>query len=434
MKLLKNKKRNNLCILPRRWGKTSFVIYLLSKLAIKKENQRLAYSAPTAKLMLQMWEDLTSILEPIITRISREDRTVKLINGSLINLWSSDDPQSGRGRKYHIWLHDECQRDRNLNKFIKGSVRPTLADYQGELWILGTANGIGSELHDFYLECLTDSSWQVAQGHISDNPYIEKEEIDIMFRDMGPSLAAQELESQWVRVDGVAPLVRESTWKELYGLLPDEGRFVPRVMAFDGSVTGDLSVLVAVSHINHTDHYYVDYDDIITFSPSDGIEGEIDYDHVEKVIWGLWQTGRYAVIAYDKYQAVAMMQRLKRKGVKVLEINQNSTRLSADSFLRQLINESRIHHPDHDELNEHMYAATTKYVGNGAIRIVKGSKKHKIDLAVALSMAVWANKILNPGSFQEYKPTVGTQYKEPTVIQAKDNPFEYLKRLSPFRK
>lgn len=378
--------------------------------------------------MIQNWEDMIDILRPIITRSSREDRRIELINGSFIEMWSTDDPQAGRGRKYHLWVHDEAQRDRNLIKFVRGSARPTLADYRGELWVLGTANGEGSDFHEFYLECIQDRLWQVAHGRLEDNPYIDPDEITQLRKDLGPELAAQEIDSQWVRVDGITPFARKMLWDDCYAEKRDTTN--SRVLAVDGSISGDTTAIVGVWKDGPDGDFYVDYDDIISFYPEVGT-GEIDYIGVEAKLTELWQTGRYSHIAYDPYQLVSLMQRLKAKGVRTFEFTQNSMRLKADGYLRQLVIDGRIHHPQHEVLTEHILNATLKYT-NDSFRMVKASRASKIDLAVCLSMAAWTLHNVGGSSMQVYKPVVGpslaTRQANPQLPTG-PSPFGYIKQF-----
>lgn len=437
-KILKNRRRNNLLVLSRRYGKTSLGHYLVCRGSIERERTRTAWSSPTWKLMIQGWEDIIQILRPIIVRKSREDRRIELLNDSLIEFWSTDDPQAGRGRKYHRWVHDEAQRDRNLVKFFRGSARPTLADYKGESWVLGTANGEGSQFHEFYLECVGDPSWQVAHGRLEDNPYIDPEEIATMRRDLGPELAAQEIDSQWVRVDGITPLVRKTQWDLLYE--EKENRSRTRALAIDASVKHDKTAIVACWLDELTDVTYVDYNDVQMIEP-DPQTGEVDYEELEEQLWARWQTGRYHIFAYDPYQMVSLAQRLKRRGVRVMEFTQNSMRLKGDGLLRQLINQNKLRHPGHDMLTDHVLSATLKYV-NEAFRLVKGAKDDKIDLAVALSMACWALNQTKAQAMQTYTPVTDAAMV-PHLQQAQRNlsqfmksgsVFDYIKGINPYER
>ena len=76
--ILDNRLRNNLLVLSRRYGKTTLGQYISCRGAIKSPETRVAWSAPTWKLMIQNWEDMIEILRPIITRSSREDRRIEL--------------------------------------------------------------------------------------------------------------------------------------------------------------------------------------------------------------------------------------------------------------------------------------------------------------------------------------------------------------------
>jgi hypothetical protein len=429
--LLRNRKRNNLLVLSRRWGKTTLSSRILLHAALVKEDYRGAWSAPTWKLMLETFEGHRDMLQKVTSRVTREDRRIELVNGSVLEYWSSDDPSAGRGRKYHCWVSDETQRQRNIVPFIRGSVRPCLADYRGELWVLGTANGEGSPFHEFYQDCVSNKrGWQVAHGSLDQNPYIHPEEIAQMREDLGPELAAQELDSRWVRVDGVAPMVRAPVWSALYG--ERENRQTSRVLALDGSVSGDTTALVGVWRDPFTDEFFTDYSDVLMMEPELD-SGEINYASLENAIWQRWQTGRYSLLAYDPYQTVSLIQRLKQKGVRTLEFTQNAMRLKADSFLRQLINEGRYHHPDHPSLTEHMLNATIKYNGDKQFRMVKSQKAAKIDLAVALSMACWALHVGGSQATQSYTPLSGGSKRTLTAPATSiPSPFDYLKGIKPW--
>jgi hypothetical protein len=405
-------------------GKTTLTGRVLKHAALTTERYRAAFSAPTWKLMMETFEGYRNSLQPAISRVSREDRRIELVNGSVIEFWSSDDNQAGRGRRYHLWVSDESQRQRNLSTFIRGSVRPTLADFKGSLYVLATANGEGSELHDFYLDCLQDKNWFVAHGRLEENPYIDLEEINTMRRELGPELAAQELDSEWVRIDGVTPLVRASQWDQLYS--EKENRGQRKVLAIDASVNSDVTALVAVW--SEDNNYYVDYGDVNFIEP-DVFTGEVDYLGLETQLLDMWATGKYAGFAYDPYQMVSLAQRLKQRGVTVYEFTQSNMRNNSDSYLRQVIGEARVHHPNHDILTEHVFNATLKFNPNNSVRIIKLNKNNKIDLAIALSMAVWTHKerIGNKAQIQ-YAPVVNR------VPIQQSSPYSGLDSLNPYKR
>lgn len=424
--VISNAKRNNLLVLSRRWGKSELAKYITKKTALTKQKQRCAWSAPTWKLFMETFSQFTDELAPATSRVSREDKRIELVNGSVIEFWSSDDTQAGRGRKYHLWVHDECQRQRDLIPFIRGSVRPTLADYQGSLYVLGTANGEGSEFHELYLDCTQDPSWQVVQGKLEENPFIKPEEIVQMRRDLGPELASQELDSQWVRIGDQTPLVRATQWETLVGV--KDSRTQLKTLALDASVKGDLTAIVAVWTDIFENITYVD--DLWLIEP-DYVTKEVDYAALEEIILNIWRTGQYHCIAYDPYQTVSLMQRLKARGVRTVEFTQNSMRLKADGYLRQLINEGRLRHPGDPRLTEHVLACKLKYAQDN-FRLVKNARDSKIDLAVALSMAVWTNTQMGQQSGSVYTPITNNHII--TSVQPPSSPFDSLRGDTPWKR
>lgn len=436
-----HQKRNNLLLLSRRFGKTTLTKILMALGAITTKNYRAAWSAPTWKLMQETFEEFITILEPITKRLNRADRRILLKNGSVLEFWSSNDPSAGRGRKYHVWVADESQRQRNLMDFIKGSVRPCLADYQGTLWVLGTPNGEGTPFHDLFLEAIANPDrWYVARGSLDDNPYIAPEEILLLREDLGPLLAAQEIDAQWIPLNGLSPLISPYDWRDMF-MIPDGPR-PQKVLALDASISGDTTALIAVWRDRFTQQFYTDYDDIHSFYPTleDPETGilQIDFAAVEQVIMALWRTGQYAAVTYDPYQAVSLAQRLRRNGVRTIEFTQNSMRLKADSYLRQVFQDGLYFHPNHEDLNLHVKNATVKYSPNGVgMRIVKPEKSKKVDLVVALSMAIHALANLKPGIVTNHTPAIST-YSNSTPSPARQTstqtPFTKLASYSPYKK
>jgi len=107
---------------------------------------------------------------------------------------------------------------------------------------------------------------------------------------------------------------------------------------------------------------------------------------------------RYSVVClvYDPYQLVDMAGRLEREGVVwCQEFSQSSARLEADKNLYDMILEQRVHHTGEELLRQHLDNADRKVDIDGRrLRIVQGSRG-KVDLAVALSMAVYTCLELN---------------------------------------
>ncbi len=246
-----------------------------------------------------------------------------------------------------------------------------------------------------------------------------------MRRELGPELAAQELDSEWVRIDGITPLVRKSQWDLLYGEKQNTGQ--RKILAIDASVNSDITAIIGVWE--EDGHYYIDYGDVHFIEP-DVFTGEVDYLKLEELLDSLWATRKYQGFAYDPYQMVSLAQRLKHKGVTCYEFTQRNMRNRADSFTRQTINEGKLHHPDHEILTDHMMNATLKFGNNNETRIVKINKNNKIDLAVAVSMALWTHKerVGNKSNVQ-YAPTYAMNTNRQIIT-----PYSNLDALNPYGK
>lgn len=96
-------------------------------------------------------------------------------------------------------------------------------------------------------------------------------------------------------------------------------------------------------------------------------------------------------IAYDPTQLHDLGMRFHRKRVTWMkEFGQMNMRVMSDTDLLMLIQERRIAHSGDSTLRQHVYNADRKLTEDGKrLRIVKRSDAHKVDAAVALSMAAY---------------------------------------------
>lgn len=434
--LIRNKKRNNLLILSRRWGKTTLSKILVALDSLQTPNFRVGWFAPTYKTLQEVFEQFIVTLKPLTVRLSREEKRLVLVNGAVIEFWSSQNISNGRGRAYHRIVVDEAQDQNKLEDFVYGTLRPCLADYEGELWILGTANGEGSELHRFYMKCKEDKqAWFLAHGSLDQNPYIKKTEIAQMRREMGPR-AAQELDAQWIPTTGTSPLIGWFEWDDLEEEIDYERPM--KMLALDASLTRDSTALVASWRHPESNQYYVDYNDTKIFLPTlkVGEKLEIDYEDVEQYILRIWESRQFSCIVYDKYQVAAMAQRLRRKGVRAVEFDQNALRLQADTYLRQVMNDNKLHHSGNSELSEHVRNAVISYNKQQTrLRIVKPNLMKRIDAAIALSMSVYALGFMKPSMAVSEAPAAAAAIPyAPQMPSQAYSPVSGSDRYNPFKK
>lgn len=163
------------------------------------QGERCGLFAPTYKYLQDPWIDMVSRLRPLAEatggRISEQDRRISLPNGGIIECWTMDTPDPGRGKKYHRVAIDEAGIVRNLKSVFEQAIRPTLVDYRGHCWFYGTPKG---RTHDFTVLFAKgesgDPDWLSFRAATKDNPYIPLEEIEAARRDMPEEVFRQEFE------------------------------------------------------------------------------------------------------------------------------------------------------------------------------------------------------------------------------------------------
>jgi phage terminase large subunit-like protein len=196
--------------------------------------------------------------------------------------------------------------------------------------------------------------------------------------------------NEWV--SSVDVFVEISWWNACQSEISLGPENEPWIVALDAGVSGDNFALVAVSrHSGNDTHSVVRY--ARKWAPPKG--GKIDFQGTkeepgpERELRRLIDEHNVIQIAYDPYQLEDMAGRLRKEGLGWFKaFSQAKDRLIADSQLRQMIMERRIHHSGEHDLKEHIGNANAKIdPEERKIRIVKRSELLKVDLAVALSMA-----------------------------------------------
>jgi len=169
-------KRYNVLKIGRRFGKTTMSVNnLIIRPAL--EGFPVAYYAPTYKDLDEVWQELKTMLMPIISGKNEQTKQLRLISGGLIDCWSLDNPDSGRGRKYKRVVIDEVEKSKKFKEAWQGAIMPTLLDYKGDAWLLSTP-----KFGDTYFKELHkrggESGWAAFNLSTYDNPHIDREEID----------------------------------------------------------------------------------------------------------------------------------------------------------------------------------------------------------------------------------------------------------------
>jgi hypothetical protein len=173
-RIMRERKRFNVLKCGRRFGKTTICEELIADKIVK--GLPIAYYSPTYKDLFNVWERIKHVLNPIIIKKDETVKQLKVLGGGTLDMWSMEDPDSGRGRKYARVIIDEAEKARHLQQAWQATIRATLADYKGDCWFLSTPR-FGSTYFK-KLAKMEGEDWQSWTFTTYDNPFIDPAEID----------------------------------------------------------------------------------------------------------------------------------------------------------------------------------------------------------------------------------------------------------------
>jgi predicted phage terminase large subunit-like protein len=194
------RKRFNICVMGRRWGKSTLGVRLLKQSIIRQRPA--AWFAPTYKLLDEAWREILKRYAPAVTRHSEQKRTIELLGGTTIDFWTLDDPtRVARGRKYDLAIIDEAAMVRGLEEAWQQSIRPSLTDYAGGAWFLSTPKG-DNYFKELYDQANNQPDWARWQLPTKTNPHIDPNEVDAAQRELPSIVFDQEYLAQFVDMTG----------------------------------------------------------------------------------------------------------------------------------------------------------------------------------------------------------------------------------------
>jgi hypothetical protein len=174
--ILNNARRFNVVKCGRRFGKTT-IIKRLSKPALK-DGWYVGIWMPTYKDLAEVWKDLNATFFPAIKKKNEQLKQIELKSGGVIDFWSMEDPNSGRGRKYHRVIMDEFAKAKKNKEAWQETIRPTLTDFKGDAWFLSTPKGKNNYFFQLELLMAGQPDWAFFKFTTYDNPKIDPLEID----------------------------------------------------------------------------------------------------------------------------------------------------------------------------------------------------------------------------------------------------------------
>lgn len=231
-----NHRRFNCIVCARRFGKTELITSVALPLIAPAvfERKYVGIFVDDFKDFAQSWSKIidTYKLKSENGLIEHKDDTSKIIrflNGGVLEVWSIGDEgrkEKGRGRKYHRIIYEETQKipSHILEYHWKTVARPTLTDYKGDAFFIGTSAGkdnfwyqlcqngsrAGQCEYNYYKELDLPQSdnesdaWCTFRMITTDNPNIDPLEVADASRDLDPLTFEQEYMSVFVDYSGEA--------------------------------------------------------------------------------------------------------------------------------------------------------------------------------------------------------------------------------------
>jgi len=230
----------------RRTGKTAFGVERACRLAL--DGKRVGWFAPTYKYADDAWREIVHRIRPACRTVSEQQKRLETLSGGVVEMWTLDTPDPGRGRKYHLVVIDEAGLVRGLDGIWQAAIRPTLTDYAGKALFLGTPKGRSHDFSTLFARGEVEQDrWRSVRIGTQENPHIPASEVEEARRDLLPAIFAQEYEGIPAD-DGGNPFgisaIAECTVDTMPN--PDHPEHMPVVWGWDLARAQDWTVGIAL--------------------------------------------------------------------------------------------------------------------------------------------------------------------------------------------
>ena len=184
----------------RRWGKSWLGMSIIVRAAGR--GQPVAWMSPTYRMLSDAWRSVREVLQPLTVAARADEHRIDLLGGGTVDMFSLDNPDTARGRKFALVVVDEAAMSPNLEPAWNNVIRPTLADLRGKAWFMSTPRG-----HNFFWQLYNlgvdgAEGWRSWQMPTSANPYIPADEIEAARRTLPERVFAQEFLAEFIEDGG----------------------------------------------------------------------------------------------------------------------------------------------------------------------------------------------------------------------------------------
>lgn len=188
--------RFNVLACGRRWGKSWLGVDLLISDAV--QGQPVAWLSPTYRMLSDAWRMVREVVQPITRAARADEHRIELVGGGTVDMFSLDNPDTARGRKFATVIVDEAAMSPNLEAAWQNVIRPTLADLRGGAWFMSTPKG-----HNYFWSLFNQGvdgaeGWRSWRMPTSTNPYISPDEIEAARKSLPERVFAQEFLAEFL--------------------------------------------------------------------------------------------------------------------------------------------------------------------------------------------------------------------------------------------
>lgn len=198
--MLREAGRFNVLDCGRRFGKTWFGQDRIVNAAM--QGQPVAWFSPTYRMLSDAWRMVRETLQPVTLASRADEHRIEVIGGGTVDMFSLDNPDTARGRKFALAVIDEAAIAPALEPAWQNVIRPTLTDLRGGAWFMSTPKGHNYFWALFNLGLAGAEGWRCWKMPTAANPYIPADEIEAARRSLPERVFAQEFLAEFIEDGG----------------------------------------------------------------------------------------------------------------------------------------------------------------------------------------------------------------------------------------
>lgn len=322
---------------------------------------------------------LTNILGPIIEKRSEQEKQLRIVGGGIMDMWSLDNPDAIRGRKYARFIVNEAAFVPNLMDIWNMVIRPTLIDMRGDAYFSGTPKG----MNGFWtLFNQTGDDWMRWQMSSYSNPHIPKDELDALKDTMTERAFSQEIMAQFLEDGGgvFRNVMQSATARERS--IGEEGK--QYTIGADWGRTNDATVFCVID-MQTEECIYMD-----RMTNTDFAAQRL------RLIALAQKFNNAAVLVEQNSIGTPQIEQLQREGLSVTGFITNSaSKAQIIDALTLAFEQGRIKIIDNDVLKSELMAYQSERLSSGMVRYNAPDGMHD-DCVIALALAWWGGVANRP--------------------------------------